>query len=674
MLRILGLLVLSTLCSTASAGDPIVVDKWRPPYANMENLPPGFFAKSVNDSCMTAWNASVDLFRQFGSDGFWGANGVSEFAGFAPDADLASTYGFHYGSALALTIVSYDLGSNQITESDVCVNPAYQWTSSALAAEFSPTQYYLPAVMMHELGHALGVQTTAESYTYDVPSVMHALYPHVAAPASSPHAHDAKILRAAYSGIATVPTTKDAAVFAHRVVAGKLANSGLSAFVVPQGGAVVAKGVTIENVGNVDLTNLRVRLWLSKSQLSPSGAVLIGDWTFATFPKETAGTYDFAGQLPASIAPGSWAVVVELTTPGDANASNDVAHLKEWLTVTAGPNADDAFEPNDGPQTATPRSAGTTSGLVLAASDEDWFSIELVAGQRLEAGILFAHAAGNLELQLFDPALNLVVGSTSADDDEWCVVDAASESGPWFVRVFGAPNGYALALNVSTPAGSGGGGVTSFTPGDRLTGQLGAGTPALEAAFAAIPGMKLQLVVTTPKALSARVNVLAPDGSTVKLFSIKPGSKTKRTVKLAAAGTHRLRFEHVAGGGSFEAKTARSLPKAAKVAKATFTSNAVGGFAQKSFLALPGTLLDVQVTALGSTPDTLVKQLVRPDATMQDVTFDVDVDGLSLVDVPLALAGSWTFRLSAFPQKGQKAKVRIEPTPPAAGTSVVVLQ
>jgi hypothetical protein len=161
--------VLSTLCSTATAGDPIVVDKWRPPYANMENLPPGFFAKSVNDSCMTAWNASVDLFRQFGSDGFWGANGVSEFAGFAPDADLASTYGFHYGSALALTIVSYDLGSNQITESDVCVNPAYQWTSSALAAEFSPTQYYLPAVMMHELGHALGVQTTAESYTYDVP-------------------------------------------------------------------------------------------------------------------------------------------------------------------------------------------------------------------------------------------------------------------------------------------------------------------------------------------------------------------------------------------------------------------------------------------------------------------------------------------------------------------------
>jgi hypothetical protein len=168
--------------------------------------------------------------------------------------------------------------------------------------------------------------------------------------------------------------------------------------------------------------------------------------------------------------------------------------------------------------------------------------------------------------------------------------------------------------------------------------------------------MKLQLVVTTPKALSARVHVLAPDGSTVKLFSIKPGSKTKRTVKLAAAGTHRLRFEHVAGGGSFEAKTARSLPKAAKVAKATFTSNAVGGFAQKSFLALPGTLLDVQVTALGSTPDTLVKQLVRPDATMQDVTFDVDVDGLSLVDVPLALAGSWTFRLSAFPQKGTEGQ------------------
>lgn len=674
MLRKLGLLVLSTLCSRAFAGDPIVVDKWRPPYANMENLPTGFFAKSVNDSCMTAWNASVDLFRQFGSDGFWGANGVSEFAGFAPDADLASTYGFHYGSALAVTIVSFDLGSNQITESDICVNPAYQWTSSALAAEFSPTQYFLPAVMMHELGHALGVQTSAESYTYDVPSVMHALYPHVAAPASSPHAHDAKILRAAYSSIATVPTTKDAAVFAHRVVAGKLANSGLTAFAVPQGGAVVAKGVTVENVGNVDLTNLRVRLWLSKSQLSPSGGVLIGDWTFATFPKETAGTYDFAGQLPASIAPGAWAVVVEVTAAGDSNATNDVAHLKEWLTVTAGPTTDDAFEPNGGPMTATQRGAGTTTGLVLAAGDEDWFSVELVAGQRLEAGILFAHAAGNLDLQVFDPELNLVVGSSSADDDEWCTVDPLPASGAWFVRVFGAPNGYALALNVTTPAGSGGGGATSFAPGDRLTGQLSDAVPTLDAAFAAIPGMKLQLVVTTPKSLNARVRVLGPGGSTVKLFTVKAGAKSKRSIKLTSAGTHRLRFEHVAGSGSFEATTSRTLPKAAKVAKATFTSNGVGGYAEKSFLALPGTLLDVQVTALGSTPDTLAKQLVRPDATMQDVTFDIDVDGLSLVDVPLALGGAWTFRLAYFPQKGQKAKVRIEPTPPAAGTSIVVLQ
>ena len=92
-------------------------------------------------------------------------------------------------------------------------------------AEFSPTHYFLPMVMMHELGHALGVQTTSESYTYDVPTVMHAAYSSVAAPAVSVHAHDAKIVRAKYAGIATIPTSKDMAVFAHRVIGGHLANT-----------------------------------------------------------------------------------------------------------------------------------------------------------------------------------------------------------------------------------------------------------------------------------------------------------------------------------------------------------------------------------------------------------------------------------------------------------------
>ncbi|MBN2359435.1 MAG: PPC domain-containing protein [Deltaproteobacteria bacterium] len=125
------------------------------------------------------------------------------------------------------------------------------------------------------------------------------------------------------------------------------------------------------------------------------------------------------------------------------------------LTVTpATPTCrEDGYEDNDDQAHATLVTAGTYDGQTCAG-DEDWFAINLNAGDTLDVNLLFAHANGDLDLQLRAPDGVLLRTSASTDDNEEILDYVVPNAGSYALRVrgfLGAENSYRLSI-VVTPA------------------------------------------------------------------------------------------------------------------------------------------------------------------------------------------------------------------------------
>ena len=70
--------------------------------------------------------------------------------------------------------------------------------------------------------------------------------------------------------------------------------------------------------------------------------------------------------------------------------------------------SDDEQEDNDTWQTAKPAATGDTQGLTSCYGDDDWFSVTVPKGKILRVGIEFQHAAGDIDLVVYDAAGKLV--------------------------------------------------------------------------------------------------------------------------------------------------------------------------------------------------------------------------------------------------------------------------
>ena len=117
----------------------------------------------------------------------------------------------------------------------------------------------------------------------------------------------------------------------------------------------------------------------------------------------------------------------------------------------------DGFEPNDALIDAAVLPAGTTGNLSVCPSDEDWFGIEVAAGDTLTVDLSFDHGEGDLNLELFDPSGSSLGSSTSTSDDEQVGLVVAA-SGPVLVHVVLAAdtgsvpgNTYSLNLDILAP-------------------------------------------------------------------------------------------------------------------------------------------------------------------------------------------------------------------------------
>jgi len=126
------------------------------------------------------------------------------------------------------------------------------------------------------------------------------------------------------------------------------------------------------------------------------------------------------------------------------------------LTVSlACPTAgDDLLEENDTPRQAAQVPFGHHGQL--AALDEDWYLVAVdCPGATLSASLTFAHAAGDLDLQVLDRSTppRVLAASTTLTDDEQAVVEGVPE-GELAVRVYGfqgARNSYEMDLELQCP-------------------------------------------------------------------------------------------------------------------------------------------------------------------------------------------------------------------------------
>ncbi len=121
---------------------------------------------------------------------------------------------------------------------------------------------------------------------------------------------------------------------------------------------------------------------------------------------------------------------------------------------------DDSFEDNDTQATAKPAPKGVTEGLISCNGDSDWWQVTVPKGKVVRVGIEFAHAAGDLDLVVFDAAGKLVgsrIGDTypymdrsSETDTEYYGLWSEAGGDQYFFRVVGfggGENAYSLHVD-----------------------------------------------------------------------------------------------------------------------------------------------------------------------------------------------------------------------------------
>jgi hypothetical protein len=178
---------------------------------------------------------------------------------------------------------------------------------------------------------------------------------------------------------------------------------------------------------------------------------------------------------------------------------------------------DDGYEENNSPDSATPLSSGWTGSYgVLQACDDDWYELNMPGSEHVVFTILFAHEAGDLDLDLYDETGSQLLTHSRSTTDNEMVSYTIPSAGSVLLRVFGydgAQNSYELYQEVFP-----GGGPTS-TPTATQTGLPGptsTPTPTATRTTTSPPGATHTPTPTpawtlTPTATATATSSLPPD-------------------------------------------------------------------------------------------------------------------------------------------------------------------
>ena len=115
---------------------------------------------------------------------------------------------------------------------------------------------------------------------------------------------------------------------------------------------------------------------------------------------------------------------------------------------------DDAYEENDWCGAAKFLTPGTYTDLQMCDGENDWFGVNVVAGDTFTVTILFSHAQGDLDLALYDVGCGSSLTSSYSRTDNEQVTHTAGADGDYrFVIYKGGTdleNAYDIVLEVSS--------------------------------------------------------------------------------------------------------------------------------------------------------------------------------------------------------------------------------
>jgi FG-GAP-like repeat/Bacterial pre-peptidase C-terminal domain len=406
------------------------------------------------------WNNYANVFSWVAGDMVGGRNGKNEII-FFTSQQAHDIYGFNIdANTFGITYINPDsaFGSpsfnacpapagttcGTFTETDVIMNTSFGrgWTTSAPNYDDTgPANYGATAV--HELGHSIGLHhvfnnLSTMNYYEDFAAIYISL-------------GDAGILRAHYPG--SVNNVLDVATYPFRHNGGfqydgtTAASPNVSS--VQAGDSFTLSNFTVENIGNITPSNVRLNIYLTTNTIVSTADYLIGTVAFDTLPTwwDTTGT---VFTVPPTVPTGTYYIGGIITynfTTTDAITYNNSWVLDANRQITVLP-CTDAYEPNDtiGAAYGFLPSGTVLSGKICLGTDEDWFKVNVTTPGTVSFGMT-PPSGRDYDLQLYNPSGTLVATSAGGVSASESINYQTSTLGTYYARVYGFNGGFDVDNN-----------------------------------------------------------------------------------------------------------------------------------------------------------------------------------------------------------------------------------
>jgi len=217
-------------------------------------------------------------------------------------------------------------------------------------------------------------------------------------------------------------------------------------------------------------------------------------------------------------------------------------------------------------------------------------------------------------------------------------------------------------------------GVSRFTPGNTLLGEIAAPDDLCEAQFEALEGSLLRLKVRSLSGnLRPRIDIVDTAGTVRKTIRLGHSGKQQRAVvKFDESGTYLLRLSGQGQTeGRFRVATSRKLPRKARPRTLRLRAEAPGGSASCSVLLMLESTLAFRVKPNASFAGPLGLHLVTPEGALYDTTAYSTLleDGTLLIEgLSPTVPGKYTLVVSGYgPNPKAATRIALLPVQPDKG-------
>jgi hypothetical protein len=205
---------------------------------------------------------------------------------------------------------------------------------------------------MHELGHTWGMQRGEEgqwgyheTYDYDQLTVMHRVYHDIVENGVGIHMADAYCFRKNYSRRTRIKNIVDVGVESYYADNGLHSSTSDSSSYSP-GNSITLENITVENNSNSDVSDVRIRIYLSKDRnITPDDYKVGSYWYWENCEKETYNVFNISSNIPDNIPAGTYYIGMIVTVNGyeqdDYTANNKTSFFATIRIRSGGSNGSD---------------------------------------------------------------------------------------------------------------------------------------------------------------------------------------------------------------------------------------------------------------------------------------------------------------------------------------------